>query len=559
MIKHIGDFWSCPEGIYDYHKIKSHKSYSINDAELNSRVVIFSDWQTWEKHGKVLKDRGFKGVIIIPGDLLSISRIVNQFDMSEIQRIIACRVINNRVNNHTQHRLLLVINFTSDKRPYREIREKYTYCPLCKKGSKDYGGKKHHYPSDGTWIRDVWNKFKFSEPLISDTLFLEAVHNLYCIVESDGISIIDGPSSMKEIEDVTPVKKIKRKPTQLCDHTTFEKDGQKLILGDCSEILPCLAENREKFDLIFVDPPYNLGKKYESYKDNRDIVEYTGWCTDWMKMTYPLLDDDGFFVILNTPLNILLQLPEIIKHFYLVEDVVWDDLAVPVAKKMQPTYYSLIFMSKKDNEIDSGWYNIREPVFCKRKSCIDKPASYSLGSSIWSDIHRTRQKSKRWGHPCNLPDELVTRIIDITKKATGKDKLRILDFFSGVGTTTMASLISGNNSTGIELSEEYFNNSKMRLEHRYLQNPNNGKQKRATNGTKRHIQRLVAKALQRANRVNAGYSTQEQIEWMLENDIISKRDLVGFIRPGELLKAVGKGGAPGEAKDNQSYLTDYVS
>jgi site-specific DNA-methyltransferase (adenine-specific) len=35
-------------------------------------------------------------------------------------------------------------------------RIKYTYCPLCKKTTKDYGGKKHTYHHYGTLISDVW-------------------------------------------------------------------------------------------------------------------------------------------------------------------------------------------------------------------------------------------------------------------------------------------------------------------------------------------------------------------------------------------------------------------
>ena len=125
---------------------------------------------------------------------IRLSEIISSLELLKIETIIACNVKN---TNHQFHKLLLVINFSEKRRPYREIREKYTYCPLCGKSTKDYGGKKHHYPSDGTWIRDVWNKFTFKEPLVKDNLFLEAIYNLFCLNENQKIVIISGKESEK--------------------------------------------------------------------------------------------------------------------------------------------------------------------------------------------------------------------------------------------------------------------------------------------------------------------------------------------------------------------------
>jgi len=167
MIKHISDFWSSPDGIYDFNKMKIHKAARVNKTDLKSRVVIFSNPHIWEEQKGLLDNGDFQGIVIISGDLIGLSKIIKQIAFSKIQRIIAYRTTNTSNNIHSMHKLSLVLNYSSNKRPYREIREKYTYCPLCGKSSKDYGGKKHHYPSDGTWIRDVWNKLKLSEPVVN--------------------------------------------------------------------------------------------------------------------------------------------------------------------------------------------------------------------------------------------------------------------------------------------------------------------------------------------------------------------------------------------------------
>jgi len=226
---------------------------------------------------------------------------------------------------------------------------------------------------------------------------------------------------------------------------------------------------------------------------------------------------------------------------------------------MQPTYYSIIFLKKKDNgHIKSNWYKIREPTYCKRNGCLTHPDSFSPGISIWSDIHRTRQKSRRWEHPCNLPEELIGRIIHTTKSAMNKDRLRILDFFLGVGTTTMASLMANCESTGIELSYDYFNTAVYRLENKYYRNPNCSSNNFHKKNSKKTLQKLVAFSLEKANRTNHGYSTEEQVKWLIANGIVKASDIENFVRPGEILKSVGKEGAPGEEKINQKILEEYV-
>jgi site-specific DNA-methyltransferase (adenine-specific) len=556
MINSIEKHWSMPSSSYQWNEDVFTYSGSLNKEGLHSRIIVFNSILDWNANKEKITKHTFKGIILIIGGLAELSSIYSEIETNRIQRIIAFR---NDTNNHTTHKLMLVLNYSNDKIPYREVRERYTFCPICNQSSKDYGGKKHHYPSDGTWIRDVWNKFKFEEDLINDKLFLEAIFNLYCNSSTEKIFIVfgsqnyDSNKSKIDSEKIKPVKGIP--PLE-----EYSRYGQNILQGDCMELMPWLASSEKKYDLIFVDPPYNLGKEYDKYKDDKKLEHYTEWCVKWAKLAYLVLDDDGIFVILNTPQNILLQLPFLLSDYELIDDVVWDDLARPVARKMQPTYYSIIFLKKKDTgPIKSDWYKIREPTYCKRNGCLSHPDSFSPGISIWSDIHRTRQKSRRWGHPCNLPEELVERIIQITKNAMKKDQLRILDFFLGVGTTTMASLMANCESTGIELSYDYFNTAIYRLENKYYRNPNCSSNNFQKKKSKKALQKLVAFSLEKANRTNQGYSTEEQVDWLISNNIIKTADIEGFVRPGEILKSVGKEGAPGEEKINQKILEEYIS
>jgi site-specific DNA-methyltransferase (adenine-specific) len=60
----------------------------------------------------------------------------------------------------------------------------------------------------------------------------------------------------------------------------------RLYQGDCMELLAATGDS--EFDLIFADPPFNLGKDYgKSVSDSlRDDV-YLAWCESW-KYSLPI-------------------------------------------------------------------------------------------------------------------------------------------------------------------------------------------------------------------------------------------------------------------------------
>ncbi len=45
----------------------------------------------------------------------------------------------------------------------------------------------------------------------------------------------------------------------------------KAYLGDCIEIMKKFPNNST--DLIFADPPFNIGLKYDNYNDNRSYED----------------------------------------------------------------------------------------------------------------------------------------------------------------------------------------------------------------------------------------------------------------------------------------------
>ena len=69
----------------------------------------------------------------------------------------------------------------------------------------------------------------------------------------------------------------------------------KIICGDCIEVL---GKVRKPFaDLIFADPPFNIGYKYDKYHDKLKSERYVAWTRDWMSVCKKVLKPDGSFYI----------------------------------------------------------------------------------------------------------------------------------------------------------------------------------------------------------------------------------------------------------------------
>ena len=54
----------------------------------------------------------------------------------------------------------------------------------------------------------------------------------------------------------------------------------QIICGDCIDVLGKVTEPFA--DLIFADPPFNIGYKYDKYHDEVKGDDYKKWTEDWM-------------------------------------------------------------------------------------------------------------------------------------------------------------------------------------------------------------------------------------------------------------------------------------
>ena len=110
--------------------------------------------------------------------------------------------------------------------------------------------------------------------------------------------------------------------------------------GDTLKLLRSIKD--KSINLIFADPPYNLGKDFGNDSDSwSDRESYLDWCYEWIDECFRVLKDNGTFYIMNSTQNIPYINIYLQKKYNILCDIVW-------------TYESSGVQSKKEI-----WFPIR--------------------------------------------------------------------------------------------------------------------------------------------------------------------------------------------------------
>ncbi len=79
----------------------------------------------------------------------------------------------------------------------------------------------------------------------------------------------------------------------------FEDKNHKIIHGDAIKALNEIADN--SIDLIFADPPYNIGKIFNGHVEKWDSDEaYLNWCYQWIDLCIKKLKPNGSFYVMTS-------------------------------------------------------------------------------------------------------------------------------------------------------------------------------------------------------------------------------------------------------------------
>jgi site-specific DNA-methyltransferase (adenine-specific) len=239
----------------------------------------------------------------------------------------------------------------------------------------------------------------------------------------------------------------------------------RIILGDCLEVIKNIPDN--SVDITFADPPFNLKKKYNGYKDNKEFNTYLAWCKQWIYEMVRITKPTGSIFVHNIPKWLTYYSSFLNEIAYFKHWIAWDAPSAPMGKTLQPSHYGILYYVKDLKK--SKFYEIRySHKRCRKcdyllKDYGGKKASlHSFGplvSDVWTDIHRIKHNKYRDEHPCQLPIHLLERIILMS---TDENDI-VFDPFVGTGTTVIAAKRLGRRFIGIDIDEIYVNITKNKL------------------------------------------------------------------------------------------------
>lgn len=241
----------------------------------------------------------------------------------------------------------------------------------------------------------------------------------------------------------------------------------RIIQGDCVELLKQIPDN--SIDMTFADPPFNLKKGYNSYKDSLKLQEYLDWCEQWITEMVRITKPTGSIFVHNIPKWLTYYSTFLNKQADFKHWISWDAPTAPMGKTLQPAHYGILFYAKDCKQLK--FYEIRYPHKRTRKSNIlakdyggKKGLLHPFGplvSDVWTDIHRVKHNKFRDEHPCQLPIHLLERIILM---ATDEKDI-VLDPFNGTGTTAIAAKRLGRQYIGFDIDESYIKITENKLNH----------------------------------------------------------------------------------------------
>lgn len=241
----------------------------------------------------------------------------------------------------------------------------------------------------------------------------------------------------------------------------FGNINHKIYQGDAIEVLQNKIEDNS-IDLIFVDPPYNIGKDFNGLKDKwKDDDDYLIWCYQWIDLLLKKLKNSGSLYIMTSTQfipNFDIYLRDKIK---IISRIVWayDSSGVQAKKYYGSMYEPILFCVKDKNSytFNSDDILVEAKTGSKRK-LIDyrknPPQPYNtkkVPGNVW-DFPRVRYRMAEYeNHPTQKPVVLLERII----RASTNEGDVVLDPFSGTFTTSYVAKKLNRKSIGIEINEDY--------------------------------------------------------------------------------------------------------
>lgn len=247
----------------------------------------------------------------------------------------------------------------------------------------------------------------------------------------------------------------------MSDIQQFTKDNTTIYWGDVLDVLQSSIPN-QSVQLIFADPPYNIGKKFGDFVDKWETESaYLMWCYQWLDLCLQKLAPNGsLYVMASTQampyLDIYLR-----EKIHILSRIIWayDSSGVQAKNHFGSSYEPILYgvMNNKNYIFNADEILVEAKTGAKR-GLIDyrksPPTPYNttkVPNNVWQ-IPRVRYRMPEYEeHPTQKPTALLERVILASSNAGDT----VLDLFSGTFTTSYVAQQHHRKSIGIELQKAY--------------------------------------------------------------------------------------------------------
>ena len=245
----------------------------------------------------------------------------------------------------------------------------------------------------------------------------------------------------------------------------------KTVLGDSLEVLKYLP--KESVDLIIVDPPYNLTKKFNKNTfSKKSKSDYENYSRKWLAMVAPILKSNGsIYICCDWETSIIIG--NVLGEYFKIQNrITWQREKGRGAKANWKNGMEDIWFATKGDQ-----YTFNLDAVKTRKKVIapyrvnGKPKDWqetesgnyrdTHPSNFWDDITIPFwSMPENTAHPTQKSEKLIAKII----LASSNENDVVLDPFLGSGTTSVVAKKLKRRYLGIEIDKQYCLWAEQRLE-----------------------------------------------------------------------------------------------
>lgn len=242
-----------------------------------------------------------------------------------------------------------------------------------------------------------------------------------------------------------------------------------IFYGNSLEVLDAAVADGAA-NLVFADPPYNIGKSFGEFKDKWPSDKaYAEWCYQWLAACLRKLADNGsMYVMTSTQAMPYLDL-WLREHCTVQSRIVWhyDSSGVQAKRHFGSMYEPILFCVKDpksytfnaaDIEVEARTGAVRKLIDYRKA----EPTPYKttkVPGNVWYFARVRYRMDEYEEHPSQKPESLMERII----RASSNEGDLVLDPFAGTFTTCAVAQRLGRRSVGIEQNWDYFKIGARRL------------------------------------------------------------------------------------------------